>query len=286
MAARQLAGQVALVTGAARGIGLATARELVGRGASVAVVDLDQGAADAAAADLHGERALGIAADVTDRAAMQRAVATAVERFGRLDVVVANAGIASTATTARTMAPENFERVIDVDLLGVWRTVEAAMPQVVERRGHIVVISSVYAFVNGLGNVPYAMSKAGVEQLGRALRVELASHGVGVTTCYFGFIDTPMVHKGLDEDPLRDVMTSMVPAPLLKRLPPSAAGAAIVDGIERNRARVVRPRRWVALSVLRGILNPLLDLRMERDPAVRRIVGAVESREGRQETTA
>jgi NAD(P)-dependent dehydrogenase (short-subunit alcohol dehydrogenase family) len=282
---RNLSGQVALVTGAARGIGFATARELVARGASVAVVDLDQAAADAAAADLHRERAIGIAADVTDRSALQRAVATTVERFGRLDVVVANAGIATTATTARAIAPENFERVIDVDLFGVWRTVEAALPEVVARRGHIVVISSVYAFVNGLGNVPYAMSKAGVEQLGRALRVELAPHGVGVTTAYFGFIDTEMVHQGLDNDPLRDTLTDMIPPVLRKRLPPAAAGTAIVDAIVRNRPRVIRPHRWIVLSVLRGILGPIGDRRFERDAKVHRVLRAVEEREGQEQRT-
>jgi NAD(P)-dependent dehydrogenase (short-subunit alcohol dehydrogenase family) len=97
MARYDLTGKVALVTGGARGIGLATARALAARGAFVVIVDLDQQAAEAAARQVHDTRALGLAGDVTDRAAMQRAVATAVERFGGLDVVVANAGIASRA---------------------------------------------------------------------------------------------------------------------------------------------------------------------------------------------
>jgi len=111
-----LDGKAALVTGGARGIGLATARALVARGASVVIVDLDQQAADAAARQVHETRAIGIAGDVTDRGAMQRAVATAVERFGGLDVVVANAGIASRAATYRAMSGEAFDRVLDVNL--------------------------------------------------------------------------------------------------------------------------------------------------------------------------
>jgi len=111
-----LDGKAALVTGGARGIGLATARALVARGASVVIVDLDQQAADAAARQVHEARAVGIAGDVTDRGAMQRAVATAVERFGGLDVVVANAGIASRAATYRAMSGEAFDRVLDVNL--------------------------------------------------------------------------------------------------------------------------------------------------------------------------
>jgi len=117
MAARyDLNGKVALVTGGARGIGLATARALVARGASVVIVDLDEQASDAAARQVHDTRALGLAGDVTDRGAMQRAVATAVERFGGLDVVVANAGIASRAATYRAMSGEAFDRVLDVNL--------------------------------------------------------------------------------------------------------------------------------------------------------------------------
>src|SRR6478752_3473344 len=148
MARYDLNGKTALVTGAARGIGKETARALIARGASVVVVDLDAGAAQAAAAELHDSRAIGLAADVTDRGAMQRAVAQTVERFGGLDVVVANAGIVSRVATYRAMATESFERVVDVDLMGVVRTVDAALPQVVSRGGHVVVVSSIYAFTN------------------------------------------------------------------------------------------------------------------------------------------
>ena len=225
-----LMGKTALVTGGARGIGFATAQSLIGRGANVVVADLDQAAAQDAAARLHDSRALGLAADVTDRSAIQRAVATAVERFGGLDVVVANAGIASRVATFRAMSGESFERVIDVDMLGVWRTVDAALPEIVRRRGHIVLVSSIYAFMNGVGTVPYAMSKAAVEQLGRALRAELVLHGASATVVYFGFIDTEMVHRAIDEDPLASEMLADFPAPLRRRLSPAVAGESIVRG--------------------------------------------------------
>src|ERR1700716_2836047 len=174
MASYDLAGKVALVTGGARGIGFATSPALIPRGASVVVLDLEQSAAESAAAQLHDTRAFGIGADVTDRGALQRAVASAAERSGGLDVFVANAGIASRVATFRAMASESFERVLDVNLMGVCRTVEAALPQIVRRRGHVVVISSIYAFTNGVGTVAYAMSKAAVEQFGRALRLRAA----------------------------------------------------------------------------------------------------------------
>ena len=169
MAHYSLQGKVALITGGARGIGLGIAQAFIARGAVVALVDLEAEEVQRSAATLGADRAIGIGADVTDSAALEAAVAATVERFGGIDVVVANAGIAPIPNTARNMDPVEFERVVEVDLLGVYRTVRAALPQVIERRGHVVLVSSVYAFLNGLLVSPYAVSKAGVEQLGRAL---------------------------------------------------------------------------------------------------------------------
>lgn len=285
MATYDLNGKTALVTGAARGIGLATARALIAQGASVAIVDLEQAAADRAAAELGEARTLAIAADVTDRSAMQRAVAATVERFGALDVVVANAGIAPRVATFKAMAPESFTRVLDVNLWGVYRTVDAALPQIVERGGHVVVISSVYAFVNGAGVVPYAMSKAAVEQFGRALRVELAPHGASASVAYFGFIATEMIHQGLDADPVATSLYETAPKALRKRIPPSAAGEAIVRGIERRSPRIIRPRRWTLVSLLRGLLNPLSDRQLERDAKMHAALRRLDERAGEEQPT-
>lgn len=275
MSTYDLTGRVALVTGAARGIGLETARLLHQRGGSVALVDLDQAATERAAAEIGPERTLGLAADVTDVPSIEAATAATVERFGGLDVVVANAGIGPPTATNRVVDPAAYERVIEVNLLGVWRTVRAALPQVVERRGHVVVVASVYAFFNGVVASPYAMSKAGVEQLGRALRVELAPHGASASVAYFGFIDTAMVSEALD-DPVGERFRESMPDFLMRSLPPSAAGEAIVHGIERRAPRIVAPGWWRVLSVLRGVLNPLIDARMERDPRVLELVRAAD----------
>jgi NAD(P)-dependent dehydrogenase (short-subunit alcohol dehydrogenase family) len=285
MARYELSGKVALVTGGARGIGFATAQGLIARGASVAIVDLDEANAQASAARLHDSRALGIGADVTDRGAMQRAVATVVERFGGLDVVVANAGIASRVASFRAMPTETFERVLDVNLMGVCRTVDAALGEVIRRRGHVVVISSIYAFFNGIGAAPYAMSKAAVEQFGRALRAELTPHGASASVAYFGFIDTEMVHRAIDADPLADRMIGTLPSPLRKRLSPTVAGEAIVAGIERRAPRIIRPRRWAVWSVLRGILNPLTDARLERDATAQALLREFDGRGGEDQPT-
>jgi NAD(P)-dependent dehydrogenase (short-subunit alcohol dehydrogenase family) len=183
------------------------------------------------------------------------------------------------------MASESFERVLDVNLMGVYRTVDAALPEIVRHKGHVVVVSSVYAFLNGGGATPYAMSKAAVEQFGRALRVELVPHGASASVAYFGFIDTEMVHRAIDQDPLANELLATLPRPLHKRLPPAAAGEAIVRGIERRQPRIIRPRRWTALSVLRGILNPLADARAERDEALQQLMQQVDERAGENQPT-
>jgi NAD(P)-dependent dehydrogenase (short-subunit alcohol dehydrogenase family) len=284
MPAYSLSGKVALVTGGARGIGFATAQELVARGARVVIVDVHEDAVEQAAGRL-GADALGLAADVTDRDALDGVVEQVVERFGGLDVLVANAGIASRGATTLAAEPEQFERVIEVNLLGVYRSVRAALPEITRRHGHVVVVASIYAFFNGVGAAPYAMAKAGVEQLGRALRVELKPHGAGASVAYFGFIDTEMVHQAIDADPLVDRLMAASPKVLRKRLPPSAAGAAIVRGIERRQPRIIRPRRWTVLSVLRGIVNPLIDAHMERDEETQAITRELDARAGERTTT-
>ena len=277
-----LPGRIALVTGAAQGIGWETARLLHARGCSVALVDIDSEGAERAADGL-GDRALAIAADVTDAEAMRAAVDEVVDRFGGLDVVVANAGVAPPMRPMSVVDPEAFERTVEIDLLGVWRTVHPALPQVIERRGHVVVVASVYAFVNGVMATPYAVAKAGVEQLGRALRAELSIHGASAGVAYFGFIDTQMVRDSF-EDPVTRRLEDVFPPALLRRLPPAAAGAAIVEGIERRAPRIVRPRWWRAWSALRGIVNPLLDARFDRDERMREAVREGE-RLGRAERT-
>jgi len=264
MSLYDLNGKVALVTGAARGIGFETARQMHLRGAAVAVLDLD--ATDAVeAAERIGPRAIGIGADVTDQNAMLAAVAEVVEKLGGIDVAVANAGIAQKQfATVRGISGEEWERVFEVDLLGVWRTVRAALPQVVARRGQMIVVSSVYAFANGMGNSPYAVAKAGVEALGRTLRIELAPHGASASVAYFGWVDTKLVQDAFDQEDGGRIR-ELSPDFLLKRITPDEAGAGLVRGIEERAPRIFVPKWWRYVSALRGLINPLLDKRMESD---------------------
>src|SRR5665811_2231371 len=230
-----LNGKVALVTGGARGIGFEAARQLTLRGASVAVVDLDSEQAREAAERI-GERAIGIGADVTDEGAMRAAVAETVERFGGLDRALANACMAqSQIATVRGIAGEEWERVFEVDMIGVWRTVRAVLPQIVERQGHIVVTGSIY-----------------------------------------GWVDTDLVRGGFDRKH-SDRLKENVPAWLLKRITPDEAAAALIRGIEARAPRTFAPKWWAIPSYLRGILNPLLDRRFDRDAKMRETIRAVEA---------
>ncbi|HXQ89746.1 MAG TPA: short-chain dehydrogenase/reductase [Solirubrobacterales bacterium] len=271
-----LNGKVALVTGAARGIGFETARQLHLRGASVAVLDLDPEQAREAAERI-GERAIGIGVDVTDMGAMRAAVAQVVERFGGVDVAMANAGIAPpTTTTTRTMPPEEWERVIEVNLLGVWRTAQAALPQICERNGQMVLVASVAAFAGGPLMSPYAASKAAVEAFGHALRAELIPVGASASVAYFGWVDTKMVQDAFAK-PGAGKLEKFAPDFMMKRITPAEAGAAVVQGIEERKARIFAPAWWRYVSALRGLLMPLLARRTERDQRVAAAIREVEA---------
>lgn len=276
MAHYDLSGKVAFVTGAARGIGFATAKALHARGASVALLDLDAEQTHAAADEI-GERTLALTGDVRSETALRAAVAETVERFGGLDVPVANAGIAPTASTVLSMPSEEFDRVLDVNLQGVVNTVRATLPQVVERQGHVVLVASIYAFTNGVMCAPYAVAKAGVEQLGRALRAELQPHGASASVAYFGFIETQLVREAFASDVARELEKS-IPFPLRRRLQPAAAGEAIARGVEGRRNQIIAPRRWWPLAILRGITGPASDAALLRDSRLRDLVLEIDAR--------
>lgn len=256
-----MSGKVVLITGGASGIGAEVARRLQAKGANLILTDLDGAALAETAGRLGGSRVLTVVADVRDAAAMAGAVAQAVDRFGGIDVVLANAGIGSFGST-RNIDPEAFKRVIDVNVTGVFNTVHAALPALVQRRGYVLMVSSLAAFVAGPGMAAYTASKAAVENLANALRLEVAHLGVDVGSAHMSWIDTPMVQELKDELGAFQKMLAAMPGPLSRTTSVQDCGAAFVSGIEARRRRVYCPR-WVGLF---RWLRPLLSMPVaERD---------------------
>jgi NAD(P)-dependent dehydrogenase (short-subunit alcohol dehydrogenase family) len=251
-----LRGKTVLITGAARGIGAETARRAAAAGANVALVGLEPEELQRVAAQC-GSNAAAFECDVTDWQALEHAVEGTVERFGGIDVVMANAGIAP-AGMVRSVDPAAFERTVEINLLGVWRTVRASLPQVIERKGYVLVTASLAAAIHGPGMAAYAAAKAGAEAFADSLRVEVKHLGVDVGVAYFGFIDTDMV-RGADTHPALGQLRANAGGPIAKTYPVSKVGKAVVEGMEKRSRWVVVPRWTRALLVLRTALAPLFD---------------------------
>jgi NAD(P)-dependent dehydrogenase (short-subunit alcohol dehydrogenase family) len=273
-----LDGRVVFVTGAARGIGAEVARQAHARGARVALVGRRLKPLQELASQL-GKGAVAFDADVRDLDALQRAADATVDRFGGIDVVVANAGVAPPSEPILTIDPAEFERTVDVDLLGQWRTIRATLPAVIERRGHVLVVASIYSFVNGALNASYAASKAGVDQLTRALRVELAHHEATAGVAYLGFVETDLVDDAFAQEHVVEAR-SIVPELFTKPIPVTQAGRTLVHGIESRAATVAAPGWIRPLLPLRGVAGTLMDEFMLASP---KLSSAIRRAERKQE---
>jgi len=200
-----LAGRSALVTGGGSGLGQAIAEGFTQFGARVAVVDVDAAAAEAAVREIDdsGGEAVAIACDVSNPEQVDAAVAGAIGRFGRLDILVANAGIGSRSPAER-MSFEQWQRVIDINLTGVWLFDQAVGRHMIDAgtRGSIINMASVSGQVGiTTGNANYAASKGGVIALTRLLAIEWAKHGVRVNAISPTHIRTPLVAKAMESNP-------------------------------------------------------------------------------------
>jgi NAD(P)-dependent dehydrogenase (short-subunit alcohol dehydrogenase family) len=253
MAAWDLRGKTVLITGAARGIGAETARRLSTRGAKVSLVGLEPEELERVAAQC-GPDAATFEADVTDREALDRAVAGTVDRFGGIDGMMANAGIGGLGLI-RSLDPAAFERVVDVNLKGPFNTIAACLPHLIERRGYAFVVASMAVAAHMPASAGYSASKAGVEALTNVLREEVRHLGVDVGCGYFAFIGTDLV-AGQDSHPL-GFARSQLPGPLAKTYPVSAVGEAVAEGFAQRKRWVLVPK-WVgALLVARGLMQAL-----------------------------
>jgi NAD(P)-dependent dehydrogenase (short-subunit alcohol dehydrogenase family) len=272
MATYPIQGKTVFITGAARGIGAETARRLAAKGARVALVGLEPEELERVASQC-GPDAIWFETDVTDWDALERAASGTAERFGGIDVVMANAGIAA-GGLVRSIDPESWERIVEVNLLGTWRTVRTCLPHVIERRGYILNVASLAAAAHAPLMSAYSASKAGIEAFSNALRTEVAHHGVDVGVAYFSWIATDMVSGG-DATVAAGMLRKRMRGPLSKTYPLSVAIDAVEKGIETRARRVVAPGWARALLALRDLNAPLAD-RLVR-PAMPEVERAVEA---------
>ncbi|WP_328913897.1 MULTISPECIES: SDR family oxidoreductase [unclassified Streptomyces] len=251
MSGSSLDGRVAVVTGAARGVGAQLARELAARGARLALVGLEPDEMKNVADSLGGDAA-SWTADVTDRVRMAEVAGEVVERFGRVDVVVANAGVA-TGGPFLDSDPEAFDRVIQVNLLGGVATARAFLPALISSHGYLLHIASLAAITPAPMMAAYCASKSGVEAFAHSLRAELGHKGVQVGVGYLSWTDTDMV-RGADEDEAMRTMRARLPWPANRTYPLEPAVDRIVAGIVRRSPHVYGQWWLRGMQPIRGFL--------------------------------
>lgn len=254
-----LAGKTVVITGAARGLGAALAVSLAERGARLALVGLenDELARTAAACDASSPAPASTPtatphptwhADVTNRARMTDVAAEVAAHFGRIDVVIANAGIALGGPTVDA-DPEAFDRVIEVNLLGSIATARAFLPALIESRGYLLQIASLAAIAPAPLMAAYCASKSGVEAFAHSLRGEVAHQGVQVGAAYLSWTDTDMV-RATDEDPVLREMRARLPWPANRTAPLAPAVARLTKGIAHRKPHIyaqpwIRALQWL-----------------------------------------
>lgn len=238
---RTLRGKHVFVTGAASGIGRATALQAAAEGAVVHLTDLNDGPLQEAAAQIRGSGGrvgLVAAADVSDLAAVQRIGAELGERYGAMDVVANVAGI-STWGTVSSLRPEHWRQLVEVNLMGPIHVIETLVPPMIDagRGGHLVNVSSAAGIIGMPWHAAYSASKFGLRGVSEVLRFDLRKHGIGVSLVCPGGVDTGLTDTiqiaGVDKETPSFVRAH---AHFKRRaVSPETAAAAIIDGIKRNR---------------------------------------------------
>lgn len=265
--------KVVLITGGARGIGAATARELTARGWTTVLADIDP----------TGD---SIPLDVRDAESCDRAVATVLERHRRLDAVWANAGIASFGPLALT-DPDAWVRTVEVNLVGAFRSIRAALPAVIAARGYVAVTASLASFAHAPGMSAYVASKAGVEAMCNALRIELAPHGVAVGTIHPSWIDTEMVREADAEHLAYRRLRAAMRPPFSKTHPVERAARDIAEGFDRRASRICTPSFVRVAHVLRAALTtrPFQRDLLRAAPDIERLFAEQAAERGRLEVS-
>ncbi|MFI7088116.1 SDR family oxidoreductase [Streptomyces anulatus] len=259
---RNLEGQVVVVTGAARGVGELLARKLSARGATLALVGLEPDELKHVSERLHGESDHWFA-DVTDHEAMAQVAREVKERFGKVDVVVANAGVASGGPFADS-DPDAWRRVIEVNLIGGAVTGRAFLPVLMESRGYFLQIASLAAITPAPMMTAYCASKSGVEAFAHSLRAEVGYKGVKVGVGYLSWTDTDMV-RGADQDDVMRELRQRLPWPMNRTYPLGPAVDRIVDGIARRSPHVYAQWWLRGMQSVRGCLPSVIAIGGQRE---------------------
>ena len=250
--------RVIAITGSTGGLGSALAEALRAKGAKLALFDLNAEAVHLQAAALGGTSvARGWQVDVTSYDSLDAAMRAAAAHFGGIDIVVANAGVEVVAPMATT-APVVFERVIDINLNGVWRTFRAALEHVQERQGHLLAISSMAAFVHSPLQASYTASKAGVWALCDSIRLEVKHLGVTVGSVHPTFFNTPMMDR-VHANPAGAKLWGGNRSGFWKMVTLESVVAGIVRGIERRSDMVVLPAQHTLVARAPGLFRRFIE---------------------------
>ncbi|AMY20303.1 3-oxoacyl-[acyl-carrier-protein] reductase FabG1 [Rhodococcus sp. PBTS 1] len=248
-----LTGTRIIVTGAARGLGEHIARRAVARGARVGLIGLEPDALEKLAHPL-GPATVWREADVRDGVALRRAMDECASELGGVDVVVANAGVLAYGTIAQ-IDETAFERVIDINLTGTFRTAKYATPHLIASRGHLLVVASALSFLAIGSMASYNASKAGAEMLALAYRTEVAHHGVTVGIAHPSWVDTDIT-RGIDSDiPSFAELKRRLPYPGNATTTVDAAATSIVDGLAGRKSRIYVPRATILAAVGKSFLH-------------------------------
>lgn len=247
-----LADRVVLITGAASGIGAATARAVATQGGIPVLVDCDAAPLAATAASC-GPSALYFVADVSQLSLMEDVVVQVITALGRIDVVFANAGIAAFGPVSH-VDPDAWWRCVEVNIKGVFNTARATLSALKTAKGYLLINVSVSALAHAPVMSAYAASKAAIEAMGNAWRIELAAHGVQVGLVYAGWVRTPLVTEGgLHPGFIR--LRATMPGPLNQEISPDYAAQVIVRGMCQRTRRIWMPGWLRVLYALRALLH-------------------------------
>jgi len=247
-----LDGRVVLITGAASGIGAATALEVLAHGGIPVLVDCDA-APLSQMAQRCGPQTLHWVADVTQLQAMQDVVEKTLDKLSRIDIVFANAGVAAFGPMAY-IDPAAWKRCFEVNVFGVFNTIRAALPAIMKQGGYVLINASSSSFAHPPVMSAYAASKSAVEAMGNSLRIEMAAHEVAVGVVHAGWVRTPLVTEGALHPGFVRLRATM-PGPLNSETSPEETARVIVQGMLQRKRRVWVPGWLRILFALRALLH-------------------------------